>query len=524
MINPFEPMTRSSSQDVHDPLVQRERLWSQDRALLDAVNLLANKIRSLPHDTLCPNTEPRALLVGGFVRDALLGLKPKDMDVEVYGVSPERLESLLEQMYPGRVNSVGRAFGILKVALGDGLDFDVSIPRSESKMGSGHTGFVVKGDPSMDVKEAARRRDFTINALSADPMTGEVLDLFGGVDDLVEKRLRVTDVERFQDDPLRVYRAVQFAARFGFTLESESKQLMREMVERGDLTELSKERISEEIGKLLLKSPRPSIGFEQMRDLGIIERDYPELHALIGTPQEPEWHPEGDVWIHTMMVLDAAAKIAKRESPDGSPLFTDRDRLGILLGAVCHDLGKPATTESAEKDGVMRLRSLAHEQAGKEPTKQLFARWKFSEELEQTAIAIATEHLKPGELYRQHVKGNLDAGGATNAIRKLLKRIHPTSWRVLIASSEADHRGRGLAGVDRGPYPSGEWFAEVIKKNRLDEAPTKKLLRGEDLMALGMKPGREIGEMIKAIELLRDSGEIVTHEQAMEEARRRLAG
>ena len=287
-------------------------LQNQDQHLLNAVELLARRVRELPPDPTAALIESRVLLVGGFVRDALLGVRSKDVDVEVYGVAPERLESLLEQLFFDRVNTVGRSFGILKVRLGDGAELDVSIPRRESKMGRGHTGFVVESDPWMTIEEAARRRDFTVNALYADPLTGELFDFFDGVYDLGRRVLRVVDERTFQDDSLRVYRAVQFAARFAFRIEERSFQLMREMVERGDLDALSKERITEEIKKLVSKSSRPSIGFELMRDLGIIERNYPELHALIGVPQEPEWHPEGDVWIHSMMVLDQAARLIQQ--------------------------------------------------------------------------------------------------------------------------------------------------------------------------------------------------------------------
>lgn len=493
-----------------DPFVAetlKERLFAQDERLIDAANRIANTLRSLPHDPKYPDTEPRALIVGGFVRDAILGGHPKDIDLEVYGVSPERLEDLLNQMYPGIVNTVGRSFGILKVHLGEDVGFDVSIPRRESKSGKGHRGFIVDSDPGMSIEDAARRRDFRFNSMAADPLTGEVIDPYGGLEDLRTRTLRVTDPERFQDDPLRVYRALQFAARMDLTVEPQTLALLKEMVRRGDLDELPKERISDEVKKLLLKSEQPSVGFELARELGIIRKDYPELHALIGCPQEREWHPEGDVWIHTMMVVDEAAKISRQ--PDRG--FSTDERLQVLLGALCHDLGKPPTTKL--EDG--RIRSKGHEEAGEGPTRSLCEKWSFAERDVQAAIASATHHLKPGMLYRNLEKGEMVEKGYTNAVRRLLKAISPVSWRVLLATSEADFRGRTIPGVATAPYAPGDLLAEMVRKNGLDLDPTRPLIQGRDLLDLGIKQGPRMGQIIKAIEKLRDDGAITTRDEAL---------
>lgn len=486
----------------------RERLFAQDRELLEAANRLATTVKALPHDPEYPDAEPRALLVGGFVRDAVLGLQPKDADLEIYGVSPKRLEQLLDQLFSERVNAVGRAFGVFKINLGDGLDFDVSVPRRESKTGRGHKGFEVCGDPAMTIEDAARRRDFTMNALAANPLTGEVFDPFHGIEDLRRGVLRVTDPERFQDDPLRVYRALQFAARLDLAPDVKSRELMREMVARGDTHELPRERVTEEIRKLLMKSARPSTGFELARELGIVERDYPELHALIDCPQELEWHPEGDVWIHTMMVLDEAAKLIRQPERD----LTDDERLQVMLGALCHDLGKPATT--AFVDG--RTRSLGHEDAGGEPTLTLCAKWTFAQDDVAAAVAVAKEHLKPSMFAKSYERGEMNDANYVNAVRRLLKRIHPASWRVLIAASEADSRGRAIPGMDTKPYTEGERFIKAIRTNKLDEAPAKPLIQGRDLLELGLEPGPRMGEIIRAVEDARDRGEVRTKEEALE--------
>ncbi len=501
----FHPRTEIPT----DPAELRERLFSQDPKLLRGAQLIAEWVTNpaFAERFVLPHQQPRALIVGGFVRDSLLGLHPKDLDLEVYGIEPETLEMLLEYIFHVPPNKVGQAFGILKVPLGEGRELDVSIPRHESKKDSFEDDFLVRSDPQMSIVEAARRRDFTMNTIAADPITGEIFDPFGGIKDLQKGVLRVTDPERFQDDALRVYRATQFVARMNLKVEPESFRLMEEMVQRGQLDMLSVERIAEEWKKLLLKSPRPSVGIELMRDLGIIERDYPELHGLIACPQEHEWHPEGDVWIHTMMVVDAAAKIVKRL---GSSI-TITEALSILVGALCHDLGKPSTTKLEEG----RVRSRGHEEAGVEPTRALLKRIPFSNEIENAAAVIAAQHLKIGVFYRELEIGRITQAAYLNIIRKLLIKIHPVSWRVLLAGSEADFRGRALPGVATDPYLAGEYFAEMITRFKLDTIGKAPLLQGRDLIALGIRPGKGMGAVIRRVESLRDEGIIQTREEAL---------
>ena len=286
----------------------------------------------------------RALIVGGWVRDRLMGRTSKDVDLEVYGVPAPRLRELLAAF--GSVNTVGESFTVYKVA-----GIDVALPRRESKTGPGHRGFEVTGDPDLPFEEAARRRDFTINAVAWDPLTGEYLDPFDGRRDLEARVLRAVDPLTFGDDSLRVLRAVQFAARFELSVEPGTIEICRRL----PLDDLPPERVWGEIEKLLLHAARPSRGWALALELGIIDRLFPELQALVGCPQEPEWHPEGDVWVHTLMVVDQArTRIDDLERPQ---------QITVMLGAVCHDLGKPPTT--AFVDG--RIRSIDHEQAGVAP-------------------------------------------------------------------------------------------------------------------------------------------------------------
>ena len=486
-----------------------QRLAKQDPRLVEAVARIAKAVAALPPDARYPRTPPRLFLVGGFVRDVLLGHNPKDLDAEVYGVPPERLEELLQRLYPGLVNTVGRSFGILKIHLGDDIGCDISIPRQESKTGKGHKGFAISGDPGMSTTEAARRRDFTVNAVLADPLNGDIIDPFDGLRDAKRKILRVIDPKTFIEDPLRVYRAIQFAARFHFTVDADSQQLMREMVQNGSLRELSPERITDELRKLLVKAQKPSVGFELALELGVIEVYFPELFALIATPQEPEWHPEGNVWIHTMMVVDQAARLSRQVVRH----FSEEDRLQIVFAALCHDLGKPATTQVI--DG--RIRSRGHEEAAETPIRLLCSRLTFAERMDEAVIAIAKDHLKPAIFHRDLLAGTLSVEQYSNAIRKLLKRVAPTDWKLFLTVTEADWRGRKLPNVTTAPYVAGAVFSQTIRVNKLDEEPTKPLLQGRDLAELGIPAGPRMGKLIAQIEELRDKGELTTREEALEQ-------
>src|SRR5687767_3775990 len=305
--------------------------------------------------------------------------------MEVFGIPSDRLRELLMEL--GRVETVGQSFAVYKLANAAGT-IDIALPRRDSKTGRGHKGFEVAGDPSMSLEEAARRRDFTINAISWDPLTGEYVDPFDGRGDLARRVLRAVDDRTFADDSLRVLRAVQFAARFEFTLDEGTAALCRGIA----LDDLPAERVWGEIEKLLIQAKRPSIGFALALDLGIVEQILPELLPLAGCEQEPDWHPEGDVWTHTLMVIDQAR--ALNEDLDRAR------RIAIMLGAICHDLGKPATT--ALIDG--RIRSPDHEQAGVAPTTALLDRLRIHTiggyDVRSQVIGLVAHHLKPGMLHK----------------------------------------------------------------------------------------------------------------------------
>ena len=486
----------------------RERIASASGPPLDAVLRFAHAVRALP--PVRADRPPRALLVGGLVRDALLGRETTDADVEVYGVPQERLWPLVEETFPERVNAVGRSFGVLKVHLAPQIDLDIALPRSDSKMGAGHRGFAVEGDPFLDFKEASRRRDFTVNALACDPLTGEILDAHRGLLDLSSRTLRAVDRVTFPEDPLRVWRAFQFAARLDFRLDTDTLALLAAMVHRGDLAQLSRERVTDELRKLL-GAKRPSAGLTLARDTGALAAEFPELEALAATPQDPEWHPEGDVWVHTLMVVDAAAEVVAR----GHWNLRDQEPLHVVLGALLHDLGKVATTERVVKDGRPRIVSPRHEAEGIGPASAVLSRMTFGEDAERAVLAVVRWHLSPGALFYALERGELDPRSYANAVRKVLKRIHPVRWQVLVAACEGDWRGRGIEGVASMPFDPGLRFAEAIAAAQLDTAPAQPLVLGRDILALGVPPGPEVGRLIDEIEAARDRGEITEREEAL---------
>ena len=347
----------------------------------------------------------QAIIVGGAVRDYILNTPVKDYDIEVYNI--ESIDSLQDVLANyGSINLVGKSFGILKLVY-DGSEYDFSIPRTESKSGMGHKGFKVKIDGNISFKKAAKRRDFTINSMGYDIKSKTIIDPYNAQKDIRTKTLRHIDDHTFIEDPLRVYRAIQFAARFEMQIDEKTKELCTSMISKDILDELPKERVYEEWKKLLLKSKKPSIGFELMRDVGIIERYFPELHALIGVIQSPKWHPEGDVWTHTMMALDKMTGILKSQD------IAEKEKLKLLFSILCHDLGKPSTT-TIEKDG--RIRAIGHEKEGVEPTCSLLRRLTDEHSFIKSILPLVEHHLKPSQFYTQ--------GAKASTIRRLAVKVN----------------------------------------------------------------------------------------------------
>lgn len=419
----------------------------------------------------------RALVVGGFVRDHLLGQTSKDVDVEIHGLALEDVERLLAQI--GDVIAVGKAFGVFRLR---GIDMDISLPRRDSKVGAGHRGFDVAVDPHLGVVEASRRRDLTINAILFDPLTGEFLDPHGGRRDLERRILRATDPVHFVEDPLRGVRVAQFIARLEMTADPELIELCRGL----DLAELPGERLFTEFRKLLLKSRRPSLGLTFLRETGLL-RFFPELLALVDVPQDDTWHPEGDVWVHTLMVCDEAALLK-----DGG-----EDDEALMFAAVCHDLGKPPTTTI--EDG--RIRSAGHSEAGVPLTQRFLERMRAPTTLIGRVAALVLHHLAPGVLFY--------AQASKKAYRRLARKLGEggVTMALLERVGRADHLGRTTEDALSRRYDGGDALLAIARELQIEHAAPKDAVLGRDLIARGLKPGKHFaGILARCREIQDDTG------------------
>jgi len=440
----------------------------------------------------------RVFLVGGAVRDALLERKVKDYDLEVFGLPGPLVFEALARV--ARVEPAGEAFPVFKVASLQGVtgQIDVSLPRRDSKKGPGHRGIHAEADPFMSVEEAARRRDFTINALMFDLQTSSLVDPFDGARDLEARVLRVVDPRTFVDDPLRALRAAQFAARFDLTVDGATARLCASM----PMGELPAERVFGEIEKALLQARRPSVAFRLLFEWKQLETIAPELVPLAATPQDPEWHPEGDVWTHTLLALDEARRLIDDLEPPRA--------LAVMLGILCHDLGKPSTTKV--EDG--RIRSRGHDEAGVGPTLSLLDRWNVhtrdSFPLRDQVVALVRDHLKPGALHQ--VREEVSDG----AIRRLARRVEAD---LLYRVARADCLGR----TGNFPPVAMEWFIEEVRRLSVERSGPAPFLLGRDLLALGLKPGPLVGRLLADIYEQQLDSKIRTREEALELAQRLVA-
>jgi tRNA nucleotidyltransferase (CCA-adding enzyme) len=451
----------------------------------------------------------RAYVVGGYLRDRLLGIDSKDVDVEVYGVALDELAQRLAAS--GRVDLVGRSFGIVKWTLPSGSTYDVSIPRRDSKIGIGHGGFEVEFDPDMAPRDAASRRDFTINALMLDLARGELLDFFGGLGDLERRVLRHVG-PAFVEDPLRVLRAMQFVARLDLAVAPETVAVCREMV--GSFDQLSKERVREEWFKWAGQSTVPSRGLRFLGDSGWLVH-FPEIAALAGTPQDPEWHPEGDVFVHTGHCLDRLVELPEWRA-------ADRDsRIVYTLAVLAHDFGKPETTQREVKRGVLRIVSPGHEAAG------VLRAETFLERIDAPQAVVR----RVAPLVREHLAGMQEM--TPRAIRRLARRLAPENVEGLAIVMTADAMGRPpLPAV---VPPSVIALLEQARHEEVQAAAPVRVLLGRHLVELGLPPGPAIGAVLDFayeaqldgafVDLAGARAWLLAHEGGRlgDEARRRLA-
>ncbi len=468
------------------------------------------------------------VIIGGAVRDIILDKTPKDFDVEIYGLPSETAKELAKKV--GEATEAGKVFANLKVrpegVTQEHLYLDVSLPRRDTKTGAGHKGFVIATDPYMNFKEATSRRDFTMNTLCADPLTGKIYEPHGGIADLNRRILKVTDPEKFGEDPLRALRAIQFCARYGLEVDEGSRKVIRK-IPAEELATLPPERLREEIKKLL-RAKDPARGLELGMELGVWEKLFPIFMELQKTKQDPKWHPEGNVWEHTKLVVKAGAELVRARN-----LWkTDADRaFAIMLACLCHDFGKPSTTKVEARrlpseEIETHITSKGHCEAGVAPAEKFLKQIGIPHKIIKQVLPLIKEHLTIVTLYRQQ--------SGINAVVRLLRRLAPATLEDLIIVTWADQLGRGHAeeaGVeadsDIETVPEAiKWIEEMAKNIKVDknQRPVDPIsgnwIIAQDEKAFSRRPGPKFGELK---EIINDIVRMLSGDEAKEKALEEIA-
>ena len=414
----------------------------------------------------------RALIVGGAVRDLVLGCEPKDWDIEVYHVDLDTIIAISRNF--GKVAEVGRAFGVLQLRAFDGTELDIALPRTEQKTGTGHKGFFVRTASDLSVEEASSRRDFTANAMSLDPLTGELIDPFGGREDMARGVLRHVGPQ-FAEDPLRVLRGAQFCARFNWRMAPETITLCRDLFHEAHT--LPKERIWVEWKKLLL-APYPARGMEVLRETGWVHL-WPTLADLIGTGQSPEHHPEGDVWDHTLLGMERI-----------------KSDLVLRLAILLHDVGKPSTTQED-------FTAHGHAEAGVEPARRFLEAIGAPRDIRERVLPLVREHMFRGP------GGDLEP--TEKSVRRLARRLAPATVRELAEVIRADRLASGSK--REGELPGH--LLRVAERIRIADQAPKPIVMGRHLMAMGVAPGPDMGKILRRLFELQLDGVFSTVDEAL---------
>ena len=399
----------------------------------------------------------RTFYVGGYVRDKLLNIENKDVDIEIHGINEEQLQDILKQV--GDPISYGKSFGVYSLK---GHNIDIALPRSEKAIGKGHKDFKIDVDPFIGYKQAARRRDITINALMQDVLTDEILDYYNGLNDIKNKIIKQVDSNTFIEDPLRVLRVAQFASRFNFIAAQETIELCKTI----DLTYLTKERVEEELKKCLLKGKKPSIFFDTLNKMNQLDYWFKEIKELIGLKQDPIYHPEGDVYIHTMQVIDRAVK------------YRDKCKsYEFMLLCLTHDFGKIICSENING----RIHAYEHEIKGVPIVEEFIKRITNRKEVITYLKNMVPLHMLPNKCASDNSK-----------IKKTNKMFYYSiEPKDLIYFSYCD----------RGNEDNSKYLNE-----RYEEYKTlmlKPYVTGSDLIKVGIKQGKNFHELMEYATKLR---------------------
>jgi tRNA nucleotidyltransferase (CCA-adding enzyme) len=432
-----------------------------------------------------------AYAVGGYVRDLIRNTPSEEVDILI---THHPVEKIIEKIKPyGKVNLVGKSFGIIKFTIG-GITYDIALPRKETpkKTGiKGHKDFIISTDSNLPIEKDLERRDFRCNSIALRLADEKIIDPFDGIKDINEKTIRLTNPQAFPDDPLRVLRVARFASVLEFTVDPEIYAISKGI----DLAGLSEERINEEIFKILLLSPLPSVGLEELFKLSVLRQLLPELYSLSLSIQDAIFHPEKDpyghhsVWHHTKLTVDQAKRLAEYFR------FRQEKKLVLLLAALYHDVGKPATAHWEFKRGRMVITNNGHDIASEKITKKIFSRFKIfswnSLNLRKMVPILIRAHHRASELWQNREVVT------KKAFNRLAADVSG-EIELLICLDAADRGGRKekpLKGLDTG----GKWLLGKFKELKVSKESIRPLIMGRDLIKMGISPGPSMGKILKKL-------------------------
>ena len=454
--------------------------------------------------------------VGGYVRDLILGRPSPEVDLLV---ARRSLEDIIRKLAPhGKVDQVGRSFGIIKFTI-RGTTYDVALPRTDAPKAAGakgHKDFVISADPSLPVEKDLERRDFRANSMALRLKGGVLIDPFDGRKDTRARTIRVTNPSSFADDPLRILRAARFAAVLGFKVDPEIYKAAKDI----DLSGLSAERVNEELFKLLLNSPRPSIGLEELFKVGALEQLFPELYSLTLAIQDSVFHPEKDafghhtVWQHTKLTVDQAANLARLGG------LGPAKKLCLLLAALYHDAGKPGAARWEFKRGRMAITNCGHDVLSERISRKVLARFKIYSwngcNLRRMVPLLIRTHHRASELWQ-----NRDSV-TRKAFTRLAADVNGEIELVvyLDAADRGGRRDRPLKGLDR----EARWLFKKFEELHVNMETIKPFIMGRDLIALGVAPGPDMGKVLKRLYRMQIDNKFETRAQGLKAAQKILMG
>ena len=456
--------------------------------------------------------------VGGFVRDLLLDPEKKDADHVDILIAHYPLRKIVDTLQPfGKIDLVGKSFGIIKFVIKNRI-YDIALPRTDSPTKTtirGHKDFVIMADPEIPIEKDLERRDFRCNSIALRLADNEIIDPFDGEKDIRDKIIRLTNPNAFPEDPLRVIRCARFASILGFSVDPEIYIASKDIALDG----LSIERINEELFRILLASPEPSIGLEELFKLNALSQIFPELYRLALSIQDSIFHPEKDsfghhtVWHHTKITLDQAKRLA------GHFKISVEKELALLFAALFHDVGKAATARWEYKRGRMAITNYGHDITSANITETVFNRHKIHSwrgyNLRKTVLALIRTHHRASELWQ-----NRDSV-TKKAFNRLAADVYGEIELVALLDA-ADRAGRQedpIEGIDL----EGQWLLNKFDELNVSKETIQPLILGRDLIDLGVAPGPGMGAILKKLYQLQLDNEFETRAKGLKLAKKIIA-